>query len=292
MKYGYYPGCCLNSTCKDFDTSIRAVFRALDIDIEEIKRWVCCGSSAAHVASRYLSVALSLDNLAKAQKQGLDDVLVPCAACYARFKFALHDIGADNGLRREVEQALKHCFTEKLRVTHPMELLARDDMMHLIESKRSRALSSMKVVCYYGCYLSRPPDHFDDAEYPQSMDRIMKASGAEVLDWACRTDCCGGNFSLTRTDIALNLSRAILEGAKEVGANAIVVTCPFCHMNLDARQGEIEEKYGTSYNLPVYYYSQILAAALGAPDKDLMLHMQFVQSQKLIQKAGANGKQK
>jgi heterodisulfide reductase subunit B2 len=290
MKYGYYPGCCLNSTCRDFDISIRAVFRALDIDIEEIKRWVCCGSSAVHVASRYLSVVLSMDNLAKAQKQGLDDVLVPCAACYARFKFALHDIGADNGLRREVEQTLKHCFTEKLRVIHPLELMAQDDVMHQIETSRKRDLSSLKVVCYYGCYLSRPPDHFDDAEYPQAMDRIMKAAGTEVLDWGYRTDCCGGNFSVTRTDIALNLSRAILDGAKEAGADAIVVTCPFCHMNLDARQGEIEEKYGTSYNLPIYYYSQIIAAALGTPDKDLMLHMHFVHSQKLIQKAGANGK--
>jgi heterodisulfide reductase subunit B len=289
MKYGYYPGCCLNSTCKDFDTSIRAVFRALDIQIEEIKRWVCCGSSAVHIASRYLAVVLPLDNLAKAQKQGLDEVFVPCAMCYARFKFALHDIQKDRGLRREVEEALKHSFTEKLRIVHPLEFFSTDEMMRRIAAARKRDLSKLKVVCYYGCFLSRPPDHFDDAEYPQSMDKVIRAAGATVLDWGCRTDCCGGNFSLTRTDIALKLTRDILEGAKEVGAEAIVVTCPFCHMNMDARQGEIEAKYDTSYGLPVYYYSQIMAAALGAPEKELMLQLHFVHPQRVMEKTGSNG---
>lgn len=290
MKYGYYPGCCLKSTCKDFDTSIRAVFRGLNIETEEIKRWICCGSSAVHVASRYLAVALPLDNLAKAQKQGLDEVLVPCAACYARFKFALHDINKDRGLRREVEEALKHNFTERLRIVHPLELFSTDEMIARIIATRKRDLSSLKVVCYYGCFLSRLPDHFEDVEYPQSMDRAMQAAGAKVLDWGYRTDCCGGNFSITRADIAHNLSRKILEGAKEVGAEAIIVACPFCHMNLDARQGEIEAEVGTKYDMPVYYFSQILAATLGAQEKDLMLHMHFVNPKKVIEKAGTHGK--
>ena len=187
-----------------------------------------------------MAVALALDNLAKAQKQGLDEVLVPCAACYARFKLALHEIEKDQGLRREVEETLKHKFTEKLGIVHPLELFATDEMSETDYCGTGRGTFSLKVVCYYGCFLSRVPDHFEDVEYPQSMDRVMQAAGAQVLDWGYRTDCCGGNFSLTRTDIAHKLSHDILEGAKEAGAEAIVVACPFCHMNLDARQGEIE----------------------------------------------------
>ncbi len=290
MTYAYYPGCCLNTTCKDFDTSMRVTLRALDIEVEDIKRWICCGSSAVHVASRYLAVALPMDNLAKAERQGFEDVMVPCAACYARFKFAMRDVQQDSGLRHEVEEALKHRFNEKLRIVHPLELFQTEEMVRRITAARKRDLSALKVVCYYGCFLSRIPDHFDDVERPRSMDIAMQAAGVQVLDWPRRTDCCGGNFSLTRTDIAHKLSHDILDSAREAGAEAIVVACPFCHMNLDARQNEVEIKYSTSYGIPVYYYSQILAAALGAPERDLMLQLHFVNPKKVIEKAGIYGK--
>ena len=289
MKYGYYSGCCLNSTCKDFDVSIRSVFRVLGVEVEEIKNWVCCGSSAVHVAPRYLSVALPLDSMAKAQKQGLDEVLVPCAACYARFKTGLHDINADGGLKREVEQALKHTFTDKLRIISPLELLSAAETVDKIRKSRKTDLSGLKVVCYYGCYLSRVPDHFEDTEFPQSMDRLMDAAGAQLVDWGSRTDCCGGSLSVTRTDIARKLSNDILSAAKKAGAEAVVVSCPFCHMNLDARQGDIEAAYGIKYDMPVYYFSQVIGAALGAPEKDLMLNMHFVNPKRVVEKAGTYG---
>ena len=287
MKYGYYPGCCLNSTCKDFDVSIRAVFRLLSIEVEEVKNWVCCGSSAVHVAPRYLSVALPMDSLAKAQKQGLDEVLVPCAACYARFKTALHDTEADRGLKREVEQALRHTFSDRLRILNPLELLSGNDIPQQICKSRKVDLSGMKVVCYYGCYLSRVPDHFEDAEVPQSMDRLVEAAGATVLDWGSRTDCCGGSLSVTRTDISRKLSNDILGAAKKAGAEAVVVSCPFCHMNLDARQGDIEAAFGVQYDMPVYYFSQVVGAALGASERDLMLNMHFVNPKKVLEKVGS-----
>lgn len=289
MIYGYYPGCCLRSTCKDFDTSMRAVLGALGIELEEVKRWTCCGSSSTHAASRRLAVALPLRNLAKAEEQGFEEVFVPCAACFARFKFAWHEIQGDAKLRREMEDVLRHRFTDRLKIVHPLELFNADDMLKRIASSRKRDISALKVVCYYGCLLSRPPDHFDDAEYPQTMDRALRAAGASVLDWGCRTDCCGASLSLTRTDIVLKLSHDILEGAKEAGADAIAVTCPFCHLNLDARQSAIEKEYGTKYEMPIYFYSQIMAVALGLPEKKLMLHMHFVHPRALLEKAESGG---
>lgn len=289
MTYGYYPGCCLNTTCKDFDISTRAVLRTLGMEFKEIKHWSCCGSSAVHVASRQMTAAMPLANLVKAEKQGFKDVLIPCAACFVRFKSAWHEIQKDPKLHEEVEQVLDHKFTDPIIMTHPLELFSRDDILKKIAASRKRDLSSLKVVCYYGCYLSRIPDHFDDVEYPQTMDRAIRAAGATVLDWGYRTDCCGGSHSLTMTDIVLKLSHDILEGAKEVGADAIVVTCPFCHMNLDARQSEIEAKYGTKYGLPIYYYSQVIAAGLGAPEKELMLQLHFVHPQMIMEKAGSDG---
>ncbi len=166
MIYGYYPGCCLNTTCKDFDTSLRSVLKALDIPIKELKHWSCCGSSAVHVASREMAASLAMTNLAKAEQQGLERLLVPCAYCYARFKFALHETDKDSALLRQVENTLKHHFTGRVKIIHPLEFFATEEMTKRIISARKRDLSSLKVVCYYGCFLSRPPDHFENAEYP------------------------------------------------------------------------------------------------------------------------------
>jgi heterodisulfide reductase subunit B len=118
------------------------------------------------------------------------------------------------------------------------------------------------------------------------MDRLLQALGASVLDWGNRTDCCGASFSLTRTDIVRKLSHDILEGAKEVGAEAIAVACPLCQLNLDSRQREIEEEYGTSYNLPIYYFTELLGIALRVPSQELLLERHFVDASRVLEKVG------
>ncbi|MCL4369589.1 MAG: CoB--CoM heterodisulfide reductase iron-sulfur subunit B family protein [Chloroflexi bacterium] len=288
MRYGYYPGCSLHSTAREYDASLRAVCRRLDIELAEITGWVCCGSSATHAASKHLGVALPLHNLAEAERQGLGEVLVPCAACYSRFKLAWHEVERQPALRGEVEAILEHQFREEIGIVHPLEVLDSSSVRRQLASLGEGNLSGLKVVCYYGCLLSRPPKvtRFDSGEYPQSMDRMLGLLGASVLDWGYRTDCCGASFSLTRTDIVRRLSHDILEGAREVGADAIVVACPLCHLNLDARQRDIEKEYGVRYNLPIYYFTQLLGYAIGVPSQDLMLERHFVDPRGLLEKVG------
>jgi heterodisulfide reductase subunit B len=115
------------------------------------------------------------------------------------------------------------------------------------------------------------------------MDRVMSALGAQVLDWGYKTDCCGGSFALTKTDIVLKLSHEILAGAKEVGAQAIVVACPLCQINLDSRQREVEKEYGESYNLPILYFTQLMGVAFGLSVEELMLDKHFVDSSKVLE---------
>jgi len=288
MRYAYYPGCSLHASAREYDTSLRAVCRSLNVELEEVKDWVCCGAPAAHAGSRRLAAALSLQNLAQVERQGLKEVLVPCAACFSRFKFAQHDMEEKPGLLGEMEGILEHEFQGGVKVLHPLELLAGDPLLTQLVSLGKGKLSGLKIVCYYGCLLTRPPKvtGFDNGEYPQSMDRLLRALGASVLDWGCRTDCCGASFALTRTDIVLKLSHDILEGAKEVGAQAIAVACPLCQLNLDSRQGEIEKEYNTRYNLPVYYFTQLLGLALGVPSRELMLERHFVDARRALEKVG------
>jgi len=286
MKYAYYPGCSLHSTAKEYDESLRAVCEKVGIELEEVKDWICCGSSWAHPTSKLLSLALPLKNLAEIEKSGFREVIVPCAACFSRFKIALHEINNEPHLAAEVEGIIEHKFKDGVKVRHPLDTLSSNVELSKLTELVKNDLSGLKVACYYGCLLTRPPKvtEFDDCEYPQSMDKILQAVGVSTLDWSYKTDCCGASFALTRTEIVLKLSHDILEGAKSVGADAIAVACPMCHANLDTRQEEIEEKYQTTYHLPILYFTQLMGLAFDIPTEKLLLKSHLVDTEDILEK--------
>jgi len=285
MKYGYFPGCSLHSTSREYDSSLRAVCKKLGVQLSEIKNWICCGTSAIHIAPRRLAMALPLKNLVEAQQQGFEEVVAPCAACFARFKSAQYEVKQHPELLHDLEGIIGRTFSNSTNVLHPLEIFG-DGLLETISRLGKNALAGLKVVCYYGCLLTRTPKvtNFDDVENPKSMDRLMSALGASVLNWGNKTDCCGGSFALTKVEIVLRLSREILEGAKESGAQAIVVACPLCQVNLDTRQVEIEKAYGVRFNIPVYYFTQLMGVALGVPKSALMLENHFVDAQTALKK--------
>ena len=286
MKYAYYPGCSLHSTAKEYDRSLRAVCEKVGIELEEVKNWICCGSSWAHPTSKLLSLALPLKNLAEIEKSGFREVIVPCAACFSRFKIAQHEVGNEPKLAAEVEGIIEHKFKDGVKVYHPLDILSRNAELSKLTELVKNDLSGLKVVCYYGCLLVRPPKvtEFDDCEYPQSMDKILQAVGVPTLDWSYKTDCCGASFALTKTEIVIKLSRDILEGAKSVGADAIAVACPMCQANLDTRQEEIEERYQTTYHLPILYFTQLMGLAFDIPAEKLLLKSHLVDTEDLLEK--------
>ena len=286
MKYAYYPGCSLHSTAKEYDRSLRVVCEKVGIELEEVKNWICCGSTPAHATSKLLSLALPLKNLAEIEKSGFREVIVPCAACFSRFKIAQHEIDTEPRLAAEVEGIIEHKFRDGVKVYHPLDILSNSAELSTLTELVKNDLSGLKVVCYYGCLLTRPPKvtGFDVCEYPQSMDKILQAVGVSTLDWSYKTDCCGASFALTRTEIVLKLSRDILEGAKSVGADAIAVACPMCHVNLDTRQEEIEQKYQVTYHLPIFYFTQLMGLAFDIPAEKLLLKRHLVDSEELLER--------
>ena len=104
----------------------------------------------------------------------------------------------------------------------------------------------------------------------------MKVLGITPLDWSYKTRCCGVSLGITQLAIALELSRKILKNAKSVGADAIVVACPLCHVNLDARQKQIEEEFREVYSLPIVYFTQLMGLAFGLRSEELGLDKHFV----------------
>ena len=285
VKYAYYPGCSLHSTGSEYDVSFRAACDKLGIEIEEVRDWICCGTSPAHCTSKLLSLALPFENLCLAEQMGINDLVAPCAACFARLKTAVYEAAEDPTLADQISEAVEKPLPKSINVLSPLEIFS--DGVDLSQTVTTQ-LSELKVVCYYGCLLTRPAKvmQFDECEYPMAMDDILRSLGITTLDWSCKTDCCGGALAMTRTDVVLKLTRDILEEAKAVGANAIAVGCPLCHVNLDTRQEEVEKEYGASYDLPIFYFTQLMALAFGVPSSQLGLQKHFVSADGLL---SANG---
>lgn len=285
MKLAYYSGCSLHSSGIEYALSLRAVCYRLGIELVEIKDWVCCGSTPAHATSRLLSIALPLKNLAEVKNEGFGEVVVPCASCFQRFRMAQYEIENDKKVLRELEDIVDYNPGNKIKVTHPLEIFSYERVLETLAMAINKDMAHLKVVCYYGCLLTRPPRvmKFDECEYPRSMDTALNSAGIKTLDWGYKTDCCGATLTLTETPIVLRLCREILEGAKEVGANSIAVACPLCHANLDVRQKEIEEKYGASYGLPVLYFTQLIGLAFGLKPEELGLKSHFVSTEKIYE---------
>jgi heterodisulfide reductase subunit B len=157
-----------------------------------------------------------------------------------------------------------------------------------VAEKVARPLENLKVVCYYGCALTRPPQltQVKDYEYPTNMDRLVETLGAESLDWSYKTDCCGVSLGITQLPIALGMSRKVLHDAKAVGAEAIMVACPLCQINLDSRQEQIEKEYKENFNLPIIYFTQLMGVAFGLDAKTLGLDKHFVDLVRFLEEKG------
>ena len=275
MRIGYFPGCSLLGSSRDFGESVRAVAGALEVDLVEVPDWNCCGASSAHVMSRLLALSLPANVLARAAKAGFDEVVAPCAACYNRLASARHELAADSGLRKRVERVIEAPLDGTVRVINVLELLERvRDRI----APRVREPFARTVACYYGCLLVRPPRvvGFDRPEDPTSMDALVAAVGGKTVDWSFKTECCGAGMSMPRTSLVAELGGRIVRDAVARKAEAIVVACPMCHSNLDLRRGAIDRALGSSNDLPVLFITQVIGMALGLPHEALGLARHFV----------------
>ena len=285
MRIGYYPGCAITkgSSSEEYGTSVLRVSQEIGPEIEEIHDWNCCGASSAHATNHKLSTALSIRNISLAEKDGIKEILAPCPMCSQRLIISQKDIEDDEKLKKEVEDAIEMPCNGGVKVSNYLEII-KNYCMDEIADNLKKPPKDLKIASYYGCLLVRPPKvlMFDDPEDPKSMDEIVKAIGAKPVEWEFKTNCCGGGFTLSRTDVVLKLTNDILEGAAEAGADAIAVACPMCHANLDMRQKKIEKEYNRKYSIPIIYISQLIGLALGLEHEQLGLKKHFVETGSVV----------
>ncbi len=278
----YYPGCSLESTAKEFNHSSQAVCEALEMTLIEPHGWLCCGSSPAHKADPDYALRLPLENLSLIEQSGFAEVTMPCAACLNRHKAAQYELRHHPERKAEFDQALGYSYQDTVKVSTLSEAILHHVGPEKVAAKVQQPLKGLKVVCYYGCLLTRPPQ-ITGAEHPENptdLDQLMAALGADVKDWSYKTCCCGAAHSLSRPDIVIQLSRNLIEQARAAGADAMVVACPLCHMNLDARQMQME----LDAPMPILYFTQLMAIALGLPEKAAALHKNIVDPRPVLNK--------
>lgn len=287
MRYAFFPGCSLQATAKPYDTSTKAICDVLNIELEEIPEWICCGASPAHQTDKLLALALPTKSLINALQMGRD-VAVACTACYSRLRAANYELKEGQGYEKELWKLLYSGYRGNVPVKHLLDVFVNDIGLKEIEAKVTKKLDGLKVACYYGCLLTRPPKivAFDDPEDPVTMDNLVTALGAEAVPWPYKTECCGVNFTISRTDVVLRLVNDILTMAHDAGAECIAVACPLCQPNLDMRQKEVEKRYRKKYNLPIMYFTQLVGLSFGISSEELGLNKLVVGSMPLLREKG------
>ena len=291
-QYAYFPGCSAESTGLSFTKSTDYVVKRIGFKMEEIPDWNCCGTSAAKLTNHELGQALSARNLAIAeQMEGSPDVVAPCAGCYQALRNAQRFVNASEENRNRIEELIDMPYEGKAQVVSLLEAFSEPEVIDAVKAASLKPLRGLKAACYYGCTIVRPKDDdsFDDAENPQSMDELLRAVGAEPVDWAFKTECCSGSQAVAIPGLAHRLIDRIFENAAANGAECIVTTCPLCQLNLDMREADINNLRTARglepFDIPVYYFTELLGASMGGRADELGTDIHFHPAREFLMNA-------
>jgi heterodisulfide reductase subunit B len=231
-----------------------------------------------------MSLIAPLRILAKAQKEG-DRILVPCSICYNTLKRANFIFSEDKEAVDIINEHLEENYDGKEKVIHPLEFFR--DNQDLIKKHIKKPLTGLKVGCYYGCLLLRPAEEikFDDPESPSIFEDYVRLLGAEPVEFPFRVECCGSYLVVNTPDAAVHASYNVIKNARDNGADALITTCPLCFYNLDALQTKMKQHLDFK-EMPIFYFSQLLALALGIDEDGLQLGQNRVPPQAVLKKYG------
>lgn len=284
MKVAYYPGCSYETSGKDYEASAKIVCKNLGIDLVEIPDWNCCGSTAAHSTDHLLAVSLAARNLALVEKMGHDTVTASCSACYQRLALTQAELAQDKKLLEQVNEITGYDYKTTVKVSSILEIIAGVDE-ESIKAKFTKSMENFRIAPYYGCLLVRPSKvKIDDPENPTIMDRILQTTGAQVVDWSHKTECCGASLSVSNNDIVTALVSRIIKAANVADANCIVTACALCHLNLDYYQSFVTQTKGALKEMPVFYFTQILGLAMGFDKKEMGVEYNITDTAELVKK--------
>jgi heterodisulfide reductase subunit B len=285
-KVAYYPGCALEGSGGPYDRSTRALVKALDLEMENLQDWNCCGAMEVKNVHPMLQTYMSARNMAiAAEKMGIHTVMAPCNGCYHNLKKAEYECSTSAETMQTVQELAQKAddpvFKGDVRTLHLLEWLMEELGAEGIKQRISKNLNGMKIANYYGCMYTRPRQIFPEKDKgpgsesthkPHFMDDLLAAAGAVNVDFPLKTACCGGAHTLSDSDTSTQLVLNLLQAAEESGAEVIATECPTCHSGLEMHQIRAETQFGIKTNVKILYFTQLLGLALGLSARKLAIH--------------------
>jgi heterodisulfide reductase subunit B len=285
-KVAYYPGCALEGSGGPYDRSTRALVKALDLEMENLQDWNCCGAMEVKNVHPMLQTYMSARNMAiAAEKMGIHTVMAPCNGCYHNLKKAEYECSTSAETMQTVQELAQKAddpvFKGDVRTLHLLEWLMEELGTEGIKQRISKSLNGMKIANYYGCMYTRPRQIFPEKDKgpgsesthkPHFMDDLLAAAGAVNVDFPLKTACCGGAHTLSDSDTSTQLVLNLLQAAEESGAEVIATECPTCHSGLEMHQIRAETQFGIKTKVKILYFTQLLGLALGLSARKLAIH--------------------
>lgn len=263
MTFSYYPGCTLKTKAVELDRFARKSAEVLGIQMEELENWQCCGGVYPLAKNETATKLSSVRALAAARDKG-QELLTLCSACHHVLKRVNDDMKNDENVRTKANNYLQldTPYEGETNVIHYLEMLRDRVGFDVLKKMVKNPLKDMKIGAFYGCLLLRPSNamQFDDPENPKIMEDFIRAIGATPVIFPYRNECCGGYVAMENNEYATKKCNTICKSASEMGADALITACPLCMYNLDANT--------TQNKLPVYYFTQLLARALGVEEDE------------------------
>ena len=260
MTFSYFPGCTLKTRGKQLDIYGRKAFEALGIELSELPDWQCCGAVYPMARDELATRLSSVRALAQARELG-SELVTLCSACHHVIKRTNEDLKADENFRTKANNYLQldEPYSGETEVLHYLEVLRDRVGFDELAKKVVKPLTGRKIGAYYGCLLLRPSRElgFDDPENPTIIENFIRAIGAEPVYYGLRNECCGGYSTIEGKEFAQKQVAKIMNNAKASGAEALITACPLCMYNL---------KENAVDGLPVYYFTELLAEALGVKE--------------------------
>lgn len=290
MKVAVFWGCCIQANQYAYEMSVRETFPLLNIELVDLSEVICCGDPVKSVndfAANFLAVRV----LALANQTGLNDLLVPCNRCHFTLSEAQENMKnpkiAQKILGLLKEESLD--YSPNIKIWHTIDML--HDLVGLEKVKKAvkKPLKDLKVATHVGCQIIRYSDlgRVDDAENPRKLDELIKALGAETVDYAEKLDCCGAALTRSHPDSALSLAGSKLKAVQSLNVGGMVVSCPDCQLMFDAKQKDAGTTVGAKLNVPVVYYTQLLGLAFGVDQNKLGLNLNQSPVDQLLSKISA-----
>ncbi|MEN8218369.1 MAG: CoB--CoM heterodisulfide reductase iron-sulfur subunit B family protein [Pseudomonadota bacterium] len=289
-EYSFYPGCSSQKGASSSNQlrSTQSICDELGIQLNEIPDWNCCSASIGYAGGGELPrLALSARNIALSEQHHPgQDVVATCAACWLATRETNDRLNENSQLMAETNDALQQAgltFKGEKKVRHMVEVLIEDLGYDEMKSHVVKPLEGIKIAGYVGCQTNRPFGIDGESfENPVYLDKMIEIMGAEpVEDYDKKVSCCGGALMFSEPEKSQALVKDIIEAAYDGGADMIVTPCPVCQMNTEAYQEQINQKYGTKFNMPSVYYSTLMSVAYGKSAKDAALNGQIIKATKL-----------